>query len=280
MHILDYAEYAATMQQQRMDICLAPLRDNLFNRCKSAIKFIEYSALGVAGVYSRLEPYSGIVQPGHNGMLAGDEAEWESALAELIERPDLRYQLAGQAQSAVRDHWRLEQHAPAWAAAYGSAAASEPGVMARSPQAHAAGIALAWQTELLTQLQTKTEALRVAEALAKEVGPLQIVVERLSTQSKKLVEITSSPSYSIMQGLAAIRRRLMPRRGRAERLADLSILGYRFWRQAGTRAAVRRSGEVLARQMPGVVVEITGRLARRAHAYQAWIRANEPGPRE
>src|SRR6185295_2623792 len=51
MHILSYAEYAATLQQQRIDICLAPLRDNLFNRCKSAIKFIEYSALGVAGVY-------------------------------------------------------------------------------------------------------------------------------------------------------------------------------------------------------------------------------------
>ena len=38
-------------------IGIAPLEDNLFNRCKSNIKMLEYTALGIPGVYSKVTPY-------------------------------------------------------------------------------------------------------------------------------------------------------------------------------------------------------------------------------
>jgi hypothetical protein len=50
-------EYPKVVKDLEPDICIAPLIDNHFNRCKSNIKQLEYVALGAAGVYSKTEPY-------------------------------------------------------------------------------------------------------------------------------------------------------------------------------------------------------------------------------
>jgi hypothetical protein len=42
----------------RWDIALSPLQDTPFNRCKSDIKFLDYSAIGAAGIYSRGPAYA------------------------------------------------------------------------------------------------------------------------------------------------------------------------------------------------------------------------------
>ena len=54
----------------RWDAAVAPLQDNALNRSKSDLKFLEYSALGLAGVYAALPPYEGTVVDGQNGLLA------------------------------------------------------------------------------------------------------------------------------------------------------------------------------------------------------------------
>ncbi|HBY06439.1 MAG TPA: hypothetical protein DEH22_01100, partial [Chloroflexi bacterium] len=70
IHTLDYAQFAAEFSTEEFDIVIAPLEDNSFNRAKSGIKFLEYSALGVPGVYSALPPYAGIITDGRDGYLA------------------------------------------------------------------------------------------------------------------------------------------------------------------------------------------------------------------
>jgi len=40
-----------------VDVAVAPLRDNAFNRCKSNIKLIEWNAIGVPVIASAVEPY-------------------------------------------------------------------------------------------------------------------------------------------------------------------------------------------------------------------------------
>jgi hypothetical protein len=80
------------------DIALAPLEDTLFNQCKSDIKFLDYSAIGAAGVYSRVAAYASSVQHKETGWLAENEVgAWETALEELISNDQLRMQLAQQA---------------------------------------------------------------------------------------------------------------------------------------------------------------------------------------
>jgi glycosyltransferase involved in cell wall biosynthesis len=103
----DYAGYAAALKELAPDIGLAPLEDNSFNRCKSAVKWLEYSALGAAGVYSDLPPYMP-VRHGETGLKAGrDPGDWERALIRLVEDAQLRKTLGRQASAVVRGRWGL-----------------------------------------------------------------------------------------------------------------------------------------------------------------------------
>ena len=86
----DYAEFAAYFRRQQCDLFIAPLADNTFNQCKSAIKFLEYSILGIPGVYSRMATYQAVVEDGRNGLLAGTAEEWTMCLNLLLDDPGRR----------------------------------------------------------------------------------------------------------------------------------------------------------------------------------------------
>ena len=118
---LDYAMFAAHFSEQTPDIVLAPLRGDMFGLAKSAIKFLEYSALGAAGVYSAVTPYTEVVNA-ENGVLASTVEDWERALIELIEDPVRRRRLGQNARQMVQEHWMLSQHAYKWAQCYRSVA--------------------------------------------------------------------------------------------------------------------------------------------------------------
>ena len=101
-----------------VDIFIAPLIDNLFNRCKSHIKFLEYTSLGVPGVYSRLEPYSDIVTDTENGLLATSLDEWYTQIVRLIDEPELGYKLANNAQNTIKEKWLMSKNAHLWMSTY------------------------------------------------------------------------------------------------------------------------------------------------------------------
>jgi glycosyltransferase involved in cell wall biosynthesis len=114
-----YAGYAAATRDCRLDIAIAPMDRNRFNRCKSPIKFFEYSIRGACGIYTDFDPYQSVVRQGENGFLVGSGAdEWLGALERLIDNPDLRYRMAGQAQADVLTHHTLDHHAWRWREAY------------------------------------------------------------------------------------------------------------------------------------------------------------------
>ena len=50
-------EYPAAVKSIEPDIAIAPLIDSEFNRCKSNIKMLEFTAMGCPAVYSHTEPY-------------------------------------------------------------------------------------------------------------------------------------------------------------------------------------------------------------------------------
>jgi glycosyltransferase involved in cell wall biosynthesis len=121
-YVKSYAEYACMTRRCRLDIAIAPLAVHRFNRCKSPIKFFEYSVRGACGVYADLEPYQPVVRHGENGFLIGpDGEEWVGALEQLVEDPGLRYRLARQAQTEVLARHTLDQHAWRWRGAYEAA---------------------------------------------------------------------------------------------------------------------------------------------------------------
>jgi GT2 family glycosyltransferase/glycosyltransferase involved in cell wall biosynthesis len=119
-HQPDYAQFAEQLRAQAWDIAIAPLRDTPFNRCKSAVKFLEYTATGAAVVCSDVAPYRAIVEHGVNSLLASNANEWVEALTQLIQRPDLRQRIAAAAQQTAREHGQLSQHAHQWRDAFAS----------------------------------------------------------------------------------------------------------------------------------------------------------------
>jgi O-antigen biosynthesis protein len=79
------------------DVAIAPLVDTPFNRRKSALKFMEYAACGIATIASRVPPYLGVVTEGTDGLLAQDEDAWEQHLLRLLRDAAFRRQLASAA---------------------------------------------------------------------------------------------------------------------------------------------------------------------------------------
>jgi len=53
----DILNYTRIVNSMKFDLMVAPLQDNVFNRCKSNIKFIEMAALGIPCIVQDLTPY-------------------------------------------------------------------------------------------------------------------------------------------------------------------------------------------------------------------------------
>jgi predicted SAM-dependent methyltransferase/glycosyltransferase involved in cell wall biosynthesis len=82
------------------DIGLAPLMDVAFNRCKSDVKWLEYSGMGLATIAADLPAYSQSIEHERTGLLAPSDANgFRAAMRRLIVEPGLRRSLR---QNAAR----------------------------------------------------------------------------------------------------------------------------------------------------------------------------------
>jgi len=111
---VSYSAFAKWFRDMSIDIAIAPLIDNLFNRCKSNLKFLEYSINGIPGVYSNIEAYNSVIVNGYNGLLARTPEDWQVALRRLIEDGDLRAQIAVRARATVEQSWTWSANATQW----------------------------------------------------------------------------------------------------------------------------------------------------------------------
>lgn len=103
-----------------LDIGIAPLLDDEFNTGKSPIKYFEYSANGVPGVYSDTVVYKDTVKHLHTGLLAKTEDDWVKHLRKLIKDENLRNRIARNAQEDVKNNFNLKDHYGKWVLAYQS----------------------------------------------------------------------------------------------------------------------------------------------------------------
>jgi glycosyltransferase involved in cell wall biosynthesis len=102
-HCKPYPSFIRWLREQRVnwDIALAPLVDDPFNAYKSDLKYLEYAALGLPGVYADLVPYS-TVDHGRTGLkVDGSTGAWAAAISSLAADPSLRDQLAAAAFEEV-----------------------------------------------------------------------------------------------------------------------------------------------------------------------------------
>lgn len=94
------------------DIGLAPLHPTVFARSKSAIKCLEYAALGIPVIASDCEPYADFVLHGVTGFLVKRDHEWLKYLSELASDDGLRAEMGAKAREhaagwVIEDGWKL-----------------------------------------------------------------------------------------------------------------------------------------------------------------------------
>jgi glycosyltransferase involved in cell wall biosynthesis len=87
------------------DVGLAPLLDVVFNRCKSNVKWLEYSAMGLATIATDLPPYSESIEHEHSGLLVQPDANaFREAMHRLTVDCELRRSLKRNAERLTRKH--------------------------------------------------------------------------------------------------------------------------------------------------------------------------------
>jgi processive 1,2-diacylglycerol beta-glucosyltransferase len=220
MDILDYGEFVRTFSEQHCDIFIAPLSPVPFNRYKSPIKFLEYSAMGIPGIYSRETPYLSVVDHTRNGCLAGNLGEWKQCLARLIDNPELRIEMGQAALMDVRRKWLLTNNAAEWQAAYDAAAqsAQKAQIGPASRTAEVARIS-GRVRERLIALESQRDQLR-QEAQTRE--------DEARFLRAQLDEIYRSRSWKTIQKVQKLRLRLAPPESRREALLKkIAILSAR-----------------------------------------------------
>ena len=110
-------EWSKKMKENSFDIGLAPLKDNLFNRSKSNLRFLEFSMAGMATVASPVKPYL-CIQDGKTGFLAKEQKEWYNAMDKLISDEILRKRIAINAYDYVKKNFDISKNAKLWYNAY------------------------------------------------------------------------------------------------------------------------------------------------------------------
>ena len=84
-----YPEFVKWLRSlgEYFDMAIAPLTSTDFNKSKSALKYVQYSAMRLPAIYSNCIPYSEVINDGINGILANsDEASWYQRLLECHTR--------------------------------------------------------------------------------------------------------------------------------------------------------------------------------------------------
>jgi GT2 family glycosyltransferase/glycosyltransferase involved in cell wall biosynthesis len=209
----DYPGYVSYLSLQPCDIYVTPHGDSPYYRCQSPLRYLEQSALGAPGIYSRVSPYLELIEHKRNGFLTSRAEEWETALSELVASPELRHQIAAAAQATTREGWLLSQKAPLWSALLERA----PSLAAQRKENQAvidqvkqvADQARRWQRDLQQRLYDRdweVDALNVmmrrkereaGEYIDQLGAQLQSIWDdpawRLLHKAKRLVQAASSP---------------------------------------------------------------------------------------
>lgn len=110
-----YQEYKLRLVTMDHDISLAPLTPNVFNDCRSGIKFYEASVLKkpAATVAQRTAAYADEIVDGQTGLLYDDPEGFERSLCALIEDATLRRAIAANAKDWVCENRDAMKRVPA-----------------------------------------------------------------------------------------------------------------------------------------------------------------------
>jgi hypothetical protein len=109
----DYDSYVRFQHSRAWDFALAPLRGTPAQEYKTDVKYREYGAQRIPGIYQRSRPYAH-VQEGVTGLTASSPDEWARAIDEFVADPALRSAVALNAWRDISERYGMERIAHQW----------------------------------------------------------------------------------------------------------------------------------------------------------------------
>ena len=100
-------KYPKEIAKLGFDIGVAPLVDNAFNRGKSNLRWLEYSALGIPTVASKVGHFAQTIEDGKTGLLCEDD-NFIMALECLIKDKKKRKEIAKAAKAEVMSKFNID----------------------------------------------------------------------------------------------------------------------------------------------------------------------------
>lgn len=99
----------------KWDIVIAPLEDNNLNFSKSELKYLEYSAIGLPGIYSDIGPYSQNIVREYNGLLVSNTTEdWVKNIIRLIEDDGLKENIVNNSMNEIHKNYLIKDSIRQW----------------------------------------------------------------------------------------------------------------------------------------------------------------------
>jgi len=102
-------KYPQAFAKYNFDIGIAPLRDTEFNRAKSNLRFLEFAALHIPTVCSRVEPYVRDSEHHKTRLLATEPDEWYHCLDFLIRNEKVRREIGEAAYRFVKKKYNIRR---------------------------------------------------------------------------------------------------------------------------------------------------------------------------
>ena len=104
------SQFPQLVSDWELDMGIAPLKDNEFNRSKSNLRWLEYSALHIPTIASFVYPFQNSINNKKDGILVGNsEKEWYDALKDLIQDKEKRNKIGEEAYLEVRKNYDMEE---------------------------------------------------------------------------------------------------------------------------------------------------------------------------
>lgn len=111
-------KYPKAIAKMGFDIGIAPLVDNAFNRGKSNLRWLEYSALGIPTVASNVGHFAETIHDGTDGLLCDTQEDFINALESLIVNNSKRKFIAKEAKERVFKDFNIDNTVKNYAKAF------------------------------------------------------------------------------------------------------------------------------------------------------------------
>ncbi|MCZ4354362.1 glycosyltransferase [Roseovarius aestuarii] len=90
------------------DCAIMPLGDDLFNRCKSAVRALDAAAVGVPVIAPVVGDFPHVVRDGQTGLLADGPTGWSTALSELSQGQGTAHAMGQRARHDLERRWSAQ----------------------------------------------------------------------------------------------------------------------------------------------------------------------------